>query len=154
MNCPSVCASATSATLPTELGGVQVSILDAAGTRRNAGLFFVSPTQVNFQIPAATSAGVAVISVLRNGTAVGQGVATIASVAPALFSANANGQGVAAAVVLRAGHSLTEDELKTFIGGYVTKFKVPAKIVFMEALPKGPSGKILKRAIRDGIVSS
>ena len=42
------------------------------------------------------------ISVLRNGTAVGQGVATIASVAPALFSANANGQGVAAAVVLRA----------------------------------------------------
>lgn len=61
------------------------------------------------------------------------------------------GENLAAAIVLRAGHSLTEDELKTFIGGYVTKFKIPAKIVFMDALPKGPSGKILKRAIRDQI---
>jgi len=95
-------ASATTATLPTELGGVQVVVLDAAGTRRNAGLFFASPTQINFQIPSGTSAGTAVIYVLRSGTAVGQGVATIASVAPALFAANANGQGVAAAVVLRA----------------------------------------------------
>ena len=64
------------------------------------------------------------------------------------------GENLAAAVVLRAGHSLTEDELKTFIGGYVTKFKIPAKIVFMDALPKGPSGKILKRSIRDQFVSS
>ena len=63
------------------------------------------------------------------------------------------GENLAAAVVLRAGHSLTEEELKAFIGGYVTRFKVPAKIVFMEALPKGPSGKILKRAIRDQVVS-
>lgn len=63
------------------------------------------------------------------------------------------GENLAAAVVLRAGHSLTEDELKTFIGGYVTKFKIPAKIVFMDALPKGASGKIMKRAIRDQIVS-
>jgi len=63
------------------------------------------------------------------------------------------GENLAAAVVLRAGHSLAEDELKNFIGSYVTKFKVPAKIIFMEALPKGPSGKILKRAIRDQVVS-
>ncbi|MGH9845895.1 MAG: hypothetical protein ACREEM_44890 [Blastocatellia bacterium] len=93
--------SATTATLPTELGGVQVVVLDAAGARRNAPLFFVSPTQVNFQIPSGTSDGTAVIYVLRSGTVVGQGVATIASVAPALFAANANGQGVAAAVALR-----------------------------------------------------
>jgi long-chain acyl-CoA synthetase len=63
------------------------------------------------------------------------------------------GENLAAAVVLRAGHLLTEDELKSFIGGYVTKFKIPSKIVFMETLPKGPSGKILKRAIRDQVVS-
>ncbi|MDX2042815.1 MAG: AMP-binding protein [Acidobacteriota bacterium] len=64
------------------------------------------------------------------------------------------GENLAAAVVLRAGHSLTEDELKTFIGSYVTKFKVPAKIVFLDSFPKGPSGKILKRAIRDEVLSS
>ncbi len=63
------------------------------------------------------------------------------------------GENLAAAVVLRAGHLLTEEELKAFIGGYVTKFKIPAKIIFMDALPKGPSGKILKRAIRDQLAS-
>lgn len=94
-------ASATSTTLPTDLGGAQVILLDASGTRRNAGLFFVSPTQINFQVPAATSAGVAVIYVQRGGVVVGQGTVMIEPVAPALFSANANGQGVAAAVVLR-----------------------------------------------------
>jgi uncharacterized protein (TIGR03437 family) len=93
--------AATTTTLPTELGGVQVVVLDANGTRRNAPLFFVSPTQVNFQIPSGTSAGTAFIYVLRSGASVGQGVATIASVAPSLFAANANGQGVAAAVALR-----------------------------------------------------
>jgi uncharacterized protein (TIGR03437 family) len=93
--------SASTTTLPTELGGVQVVVLDANGTRRNAPLFFVSPTQINFQIPAGTSAGTAVIYVLRGGASVGQGVATIARIAPALFAANATGQGVPAAVALR-----------------------------------------------------
>jgi uncharacterized protein (TIGR03437 family) len=94
-------AAATSTALPTELGGITVTVLDANGVRRTAPLFFVSPTQVNFQMPSATSAGPAVIYVQRNGTVVGQGAATVATVAPGLFSANASGQGVAAAVVLR-----------------------------------------------------
>jgi uncharacterized protein (TIGR03437 family) len=103
-------ASATSTTLPTELGGVQVILLDAGGTRRNAGLFFASPTQINFQVPSATSAGAAVIYVQRSGVVVGQGTVTIEPVAPALFAANANGQGVAAAVALR----LKSDGTQTF----------------------------------------
>jgi uncharacterized protein (TIGR03437 family) len=94
-------ASATTATLPTELGGVQVFVRDASGTTRNAGLFFVSPTQINFLIPPATSAGAAVIYVQRSGTVVGQGTATVASVAPGLFTANATGRGVPAALALR-----------------------------------------------------
>lgn len=94
-------AAATSTTLLNELGGVTVTVLDASGVRRTAQLFFVSPTQVNFQMPSATSAGPAVIYVQRSGTVVGQGAATVAAVAPGLFSANASGQGVAAAVVLR-----------------------------------------------------
>ncbi len=93
--------AATTATLPTELGGAQVVVLDANGTRRNAPLFFVSPTQINFQVPPGTSAGTAFIYVLRGGASVGQGIATIATVAPSLFAANADGRGVAAAVALR-----------------------------------------------------
>jgi len=87
--------------LPTTLGGVQVQVRDAAGTTRNAPLFFVSPTQINFQLPSGTSAGSATITVLLNSATVGQGTATIATVAPGLFTANATGQGVPAAVVQR-----------------------------------------------------
>lgn len=93
--------AATTTTLPTELGGAQVFIRDANGTTRNAPLFFVSPSQINFQIPSGTVAGQAVIYVRNGSTVTGQGDATIASVAPGLFSANTNGQGVPAAVVLR-----------------------------------------------------
>ncbi len=94
-------AAASTTPLPTTLGGVQVTVRDANGTTRNAPLFFVSPTQINYQIPAGTSAGTAVISVLRNGSAVGQGTLAIESVTPGLFTANSTGQGVPAAVALR-----------------------------------------------------
>ncbi len=93
--------SATTSTLPTTLGGVQLQVKDASGTTRNAPLFFVSPTQINFQIPAGTSAGSAIVCVLNNGASAGQGTLTITSVVPGLFTANATGQGVPAAVVLR-----------------------------------------------------
>jgi uncharacterized protein (TIGR03437 family) len=93
--------SATAQPLPTTLGGVQVRVRDASGTERPAPLFFVSPDQINFQIPQGTSAGSALLTVLRDGNAVGQGTATIETVAPGLFAANANGQGVPAAVVQR-----------------------------------------------------
>jgi uncharacterized protein (TIGR03437 family) len=93
--------AATTQPLPTTLGGVQVRVRDAAGTERSAPLFFVSPTQINFQMPSGTSAGSATINVLRDNAAVGQGPATIETVAPGLFAANANGQGVPAAVVQR-----------------------------------------------------
>lgn len=93
--------SASTATLPTTLGGVQLQVTDAAGTTRDAPLFFVSPAQINFQVPPGTSTGAATLTILRDGATVGQGTATIETVTPGLFAANANGQGVAAAVVLR-----------------------------------------------------
>src|SRR5581483_4437646 len=95
--------------LPTELGGVQVRVRDAAGTERPAPLFFVSPTQINFQIPQGTSAGSAILQVLRDNSAVGQGSATVETVAPSLFAANASGRGVAAALVLRARSDGTQN---------------------------------------------
>jgi uncharacterized protein (TIGR03437 family) len=94
-------ASADSTPLPTALGGVQVYVRDASGTTRTAPLFFVSPTQINFQIPPGTSTGSAVIYVLRDSSTVGQGTARIETIAPGLFAASATGQGVAAALVLR-----------------------------------------------------
>lgn len=94
-------AAASTTPLPTTLGGVQVQITDSAGVSRTAPLIYVSPTQISFQNPAGVSAGSATITVVSNGTTVGQGTAAIESVTPGLFAANANGQGVAAAVVVR-----------------------------------------------------
>jgi acyl-CoA synthetase (AMP-forming)/AMP-acid ligase II len=52
------------------------------------------------------------------------------------------GEEVAAAVVLREGAVLTERELQDFIGQRAADFKVPKKILFMEEIPKGATGKL------------
>ena len=100
---------ATSLPLPTTLAGTQVVIQPIVGGPRLAQLFFVSPTQINFYVPPAgpndppvSPAGrTTFLSVLVDGQLVADGYITIASVAPGLFSANASGSGLAAAVVLR-----------------------------------------------------
>lgn len=63
------------------------------------------------------------------------------------------GETLVAAVVLRAGQELTAEDLTNHLSQYVTKFKLPAQIEFRESFPKGPSGKILKRVLRDEFVS-
>jgi uncharacterized protein (TIGR03437 family) len=92
---------ATTLPLPTQLAGTTVKVNDSAGTERLAPLFFVSPRQVNYQIPAGTGVGVATVTVTSGDGAVSTGVALVKAVAPGLFAANADGQGVAAAVALR-----------------------------------------------------
>lgn len=87
--------------LPTQLDGTEVLVKDASGAERPASLFFVAPTQINYLIPAGTASGNATITVRRNGVDTAQGGASIATVAPALFTSNATGRDVAAAVVLR-----------------------------------------------------
>ncbi len=87
--------------LPTTLAGTTVRVRDSAGTERLSALFFVAPTQINFQIPPGTVAGQATITVTSGDGTVSSGSVTIASVAPGFFTANASGQGVAAATVLR-----------------------------------------------------
>jgi len=58
------------------------------------------------------------------------------------------GENVGAAVVLRAGMSTTDEELRAHCAQFVTKFKLPAKFLYMDALPKSPNGKILKRELK------
>jgi uncharacterized protein (TIGR03437 family) len=93
--------SAQSTPLPEELAGTRVVVKDSAGAERNAPLFFVSPTQINFQIPPGTSNGAAAITVFSGFGSTSTGATQIVNVAPGLFSANATGKGLAAAVVLR-----------------------------------------------------
>jgi uncharacterized protein (TIGR03437 family) len=93
--------AATTTPLPTSIAGTSVKVKDSAGTERSAPLFFVSPTQVNFQIPAGTGAGAATLTLTSGDGSTATGTLPIANVAPSLFAANASGQGLAAAVALR-----------------------------------------------------
>jgi long-chain acyl-CoA synthetase len=59
------------------------------------------------------------------------------------------GEVVKAWVVVRAGQSTTEAELRTFCRERLAPYKVPASIVFRKELPKTMVGKVLRRALRD-----
>jgi len=83
---------ASSLPLPVSLAGVTVNVQDSAGVVRAAPLFFVSPNQVNVLIPSGTASGVATITV-SGGPGSFSGTATIAAVAPGLYSVNSAGFG-------------------------------------------------------------
>ncbi len=81
-----------------------------------------------------------------------EGIYTHPAIAEAAVFAvpdNVYGENLMAAVVLRTGQTLTAEELTSYLSSYVTKFKVPARIAFLEALPKNASGKILKRTLKE-----
>jgi len=52
------------------------------------------------------------------------------------------GEDVAAAVVLREGQTATEKELREFCTQHLADFKIPRKILFMDEIPKGATGKL------------
>ncbi|MGO4914770.1 acyl--CoA ligase [Pseudogemmobacter sp. W21_MBD1_M6] len=52
------------------------------------------------------------------------------------------GEEVAAAVVLREGHSATEREIRDFAASRMADFKVPRRVVILSEIPKGATGKM------------
>jgi uncharacterized protein (TIGR03437 family) len=93
--------SASGIPLPTSLGGVQVELTDASGAQMLAPLVYVSPGQVNYLVPANVPPGKLDVAVRNNGNVVSRGTLELDKVAPALFSANSDGRGIAAAQVVR-----------------------------------------------------
>jgi acyl-CoA synthetase (AMP-forming)/AMP-acid ligase II len=60
-------------------------------------------------------------------------------------------------VVLRAGRSATAEEIIEHCRGQLARFKVPKHVTLLDALPRNPSGKVLKRDLRspeDGAAAS
>jgi uncharacterized protein (TIGR03437 family) len=113
----SIAASAHSFTghpLPTELGGVGIRIRDSGGVVVTAPLFFVSPRQVNYVIPEQVRPGPAVVEVLRSGRSPLATEIMVDRVAPALFSADATGEGVAVALSVRTEPNGSQLVLPTF----------------------------------------
>jgi len=57
-------------------------------------------------------------------------------------------EAVTAVVVPKKGESITEDEIFQLCRKELAAFKCPKGVIFLEALPKTPTGKILKRDMR------
>ncbi len=54
------------------------------------------------------------------------------------------GEEVAAAIVLRAGQAAKDTELRDFCSARLAAFKVPRRIVFLDEIPKGATGKLMR----------
>jgi acyl-CoA synthetase (AMP-forming)/AMP-acid ligase II len=65
------------------------------------------------------------------------------------------GEDVAAAVVLRDGMAVDESDMRDFVATRLTAFKVPKRIVCLDELPKGATGKLQRIGLADrlGLVS-
>jgi len=85
--------------LPTTLAGTTIAVTDSAGASRPASLYYVSPQQINFEIPPGTAAGVATLQV-NTGSAQLSGTAPIQRVAPSIFTFASN---IAAAYTITYG---------------------------------------------------
>ena len=111
--------------LPLDLAGTRVVVRDSAGVERPAPLFYVSRSQINYLMPAGTAAGLATVTITSGDSNVFSEAVEIEPSAPGLFTANADGQGVAAAVALRVkpGGSTSYEPVAQFDGAqgrYVT----------------------------------
>ncbi|HTA68969.1 MAG TPA: hypothetical protein VK776_11855 [Bryobacteraceae bacterium] len=98
MNLAMQSATAVSTPWPTTLGGVTIQVTDSASMSRPAGLLFVSPTQINFEIPAGTAPGPAMV-LINNGASQSSATVQVQPVAPGLFAIN--NLDVAAATAVR-----------------------------------------------------
>jgi len=93
--------AASPSVLPTMLGGTKVEIIDSESVTRLAPLFFVSPSQLDLQIPAGTATGNARIVVTNRNGQISRGEFTVAEIAPSAFSANKSGSGAPAGFIVR-----------------------------------------------------
>jgi uncharacterized protein (TIGR03437 family) len=91
-------AFASSLPLPLSMEGTSVMVKDSAGVERASPLYFISPSQINYQIPADTALGAATVSVFIGPILVAAGLVQIVATAPSIFILNANGSGPAAAL--------------------------------------------------------
>jgi uncharacterized protein (TIGR03437 family) len=84
-------APASALPLPTTLDGTTVTVTDSTGAARLAPLFYVSPTQINYEIPEGTAAGPATVTIENsNGTSQTAKI-QIGNTSPGLFELNSSG---------------------------------------------------------------
>jgi len=150
--------AATSTPLPTRLGGSEADVTDAQGTTLPAQYFFASSGQLNLLIPPGLASG---DGMLRVRTAGGTSEVPLGlnRDAPGLFSANSNGQGVAAAVwqLVRADNSRESGFTFEFDAGQGASVAVPIPLgaegdqLFLTLFGTGIRNATTVRVLVDGV---
>jgi uncharacterized protein (TIGR03437 family) len=97
-NLASATQIATDQPLPTSLNGTSVQVRDSLGQLRSAPLFFVSPNQINYQIPAGTAPGAATVYITNGSLSTQTGATMVAASALSIFTQDQSGNGVAVAL--------------------------------------------------------
>ena len=92
---------AASLPLPSSLGGVTITVTDAAGVSSAPSLLYVSPGQINFLLPQGLATGVATISINNGSGTPVTALAAVGQVAPTLYTMTGAGAGPAAAKAVR-----------------------------------------------------
>ncbi|HYC57698.1 MAG TPA: AMP-binding protein [Candidatus Binatia bacterium] len=59
------------------------------------------------------------------------------------------GQRLKAFVVLRNGNQVSAEDLKQYVRDHLARYKIPREIVFLPELPRNPTGKVLKRVLKE-----
>jgi acyl-CoA synthetase (AMP-forming)/AMP-acid ligase II len=54
-----------------------------------------------------------------------------------------------AVVVVKPGETVTADEVIDFCNGKLARYKIPKGVEFIDVIPRNPTGKILKRLLRE-----
>ena len=106
-------ASAASSSLPVELAGVRIDINNASGQTSPARLQYVSPSQINFLMPADVAPGNARLTVIQESTKL-TGDAVVAAFAPGLFTADGTPGGPAAGYLVIAREDGSTDQKMLF----------------------------------------
>lgn len=118
--------------LPITLGGASV-LVDG----KPVGLFYASPTQINYLAPDGALPGSAQVTVMREGNVVAQGSLNLGFVAPSIFTADSSGSGRPAGILLRV-RATGEQVYESLTGSAITR--QPGDRLFLVLYGTGMSG--------------
>ena len=106
----------------SDISNTIVDVTDSGGSTQQATLFYVSPTQINFAVPAGLALGPATVTVTSSDGAVSASAVTLAAAGPGLYVAN--GLALGSILQVDAQGNQTETELVT-VGGSGTLATTP-----------------------------
>lgn len=113
-------ASASSPTWPTTLGGSSVSVTDSAGTSATAQIFYASPNQLNFRMPAGLAPGAGTVKITAGDNVITSKI-NIQPTYPSLFMLNATALAAATLTRVHNGAVTTEQVYSVSNGAVVAQ---------------------------------